>query len=457
MALETEEGAVPAVSLAPMAVLPEYQGREIGSGLVREGIERLRARGERIVLVLGHEHYYPRFGFSAAKAAPLSSPFPPEAYMALELTEGALTNVRGSVRYAARIRTLDRCRRILRLHELAGTFVFQIEVRKMTRTILVLLVCSVLTCAQSAPTSVTGSYKFTTPQTTQSMEEIAKLLRSVASVPQVTIDPSTAALIFTGTAEAVNFAAWILPEIDKTAGASAVHEYRFPSGDIGRVTFLSNPGTPQSTQELMTIVRTVADVGKISTLSTNHAIVMRSHDWGIAFAAWIVGQIDRPRGSKAESDPARIHRRRSGFQGSRTWRSRGRFGKPDIAEANAAGSYRSPRSGRCPEGFRFLVHPDAGIQSRRHRSPASAVAHSTTRLANRPCPWNHHLHGAGRRRRNQGVPPWRYRRELGRVSRHQSPCRFEDETHLLHDRPGKHRRAWHSRPDSRRHGVDDLS
>jgi len=101
MSVETAQGSIAAVSLAPMAVFPGYQGEGIGSELVRRGLDRLRDQHESIVIVLGHEHYYPRFGFSSQKARRLSSPFPPEAFMALELTEGALLGIQGTVRYAA--------------------------------------------------------------------------------------------------------------------------------------------------------------------------------------------------------------------------------------------------------------------------------------------------------------------------------------------------------------------
>ena len=101
MTIETAERPIPAVALAPMAVLPHHQNQGIGTRLVREGLTLLRARAERIVIVLGHEHYYPRFGFSSEKATGLESPFPPEAYMALELDPGALNGIRGRVRYPA--------------------------------------------------------------------------------------------------------------------------------------------------------------------------------------------------------------------------------------------------------------------------------------------------------------------------------------------------------------------
>jgi hypothetical protein len=135
------------------------------------------------------------------------------------------------------------------------------------------------------------------------MDEVATIVRSVGSVPQVSVDTSTAILTFSGPAEAVNFAEWILPQIDKTAGDSALHEYRLPSGEIGRVGFLANVPTPQSVGELITILRTVADVQKILTLTSNHAIVLRGQDWGVEFAEWIIDQIDRPIGQKPDPTP----------------------------------------------------------------------------------------------------------------------------------------------------------
>lgn len=99
MAIETPEGSVEAVALAPLAVIPEHQRIGIGTELVRRGLEVLRARGERIVFVLGHPEYYPRFGFSSALARAIESPFPRPAFMALELVPGALDGVRGGVRY----------------------------------------------------------------------------------------------------------------------------------------------------------------------------------------------------------------------------------------------------------------------------------------------------------------------------------------------------------------------
>ena len=97
--IETPDGAVDAVALAPMAVRPEVQRSGIGTLLVWRGLEVARQRGEAIVIVVGHPDYYPRFGFSAELAGRLSGPFSGDIFMALELTPGALNGVTGAVRY----------------------------------------------------------------------------------------------------------------------------------------------------------------------------------------------------------------------------------------------------------------------------------------------------------------------------------------------------------------------
>jgi putative acetyltransferase len=68
-----------------MAVLPAHQRLGIGSRLVAAGLDACRQRGNRMVLVLGHPDFYPRFGFSAKLARPLESPFGGgAAWMAVE-------------------------------------------------------------------------------------------------------------------------------------------------------------------------------------------------------------------------------------------------------------------------------------------------------------------------------------------------------------------------------------
>jgi putative acetyltransferase len=99
--IETPNGLVPAISLAPLAVRPGFQNQGIGADLSHLGLEACQAQGHRIAIVLGRPNYYPRFGFSAALAKPLVCPWGDcgEAWMALELVPGALEGVSGKVIY----------------------------------------------------------------------------------------------------------------------------------------------------------------------------------------------------------------------------------------------------------------------------------------------------------------------------------------------------------------------
>lgn len=99
--IESESAVVTAVALGPMSVLPEYQRQDTGSQLVRAGLEELRQAGHEIVVVLGHPDYYPRFGFSPTSKYGIKCEFevPDEVFMALELREGALAGVSGTVKY----------------------------------------------------------------------------------------------------------------------------------------------------------------------------------------------------------------------------------------------------------------------------------------------------------------------------------------------------------------------
>ncbi len=89
------------LSLAPMAVLPLLQNQGIGSLLVRHGLRVAKTMGFGSVVVLGHPGYYPRFGFKKASKWGLQFPceVPEEAFMAIELKEGALKGKAGMVSY----------------------------------------------------------------------------------------------------------------------------------------------------------------------------------------------------------------------------------------------------------------------------------------------------------------------------------------------------------------------
>ncbi len=99
--IDSGEGIVDAVGLAPMAVLPEEQRRGIGSMLVEAGLNEIQTMGYGIVVVLGHPEFYPRFGFEGSEKYGIrwEQEVPPEVFMVKELKVGALKGVKGIVRF----------------------------------------------------------------------------------------------------------------------------------------------------------------------------------------------------------------------------------------------------------------------------------------------------------------------------------------------------------------------
>jgi putative acetyltransferase len=91
----------PALALATLSVHQDFQCLGIGTALIEEGLKECQRLGHRIVIVVGHPTYYPKFGFTVARDFGINAPFPcpDKAFMALPLASGALDGISGMVRY----------------------------------------------------------------------------------------------------------------------------------------------------------------------------------------------------------------------------------------------------------------------------------------------------------------------------------------------------------------------
>ena len=99
--IESTESSFDAIGLGPMAVLPPYQGKGIGSQLVRVGLEQCRQAGHEVVVVLGYPDFYGRFGFVSTRHRGIHCDFdvPDDVFMVMELRQGALAGRGGLVKY----------------------------------------------------------------------------------------------------------------------------------------------------------------------------------------------------------------------------------------------------------------------------------------------------------------------------------------------------------------------
>ena len=101
MDVEADGTALSGAGLAPVSVVLGSQGQGIGDALIRAGLDALREQGVAISFVLGHEDYYPRFGYSPGLAARFASPFAGPHFMAMMLDSDAAWPLGGRADYAS--------------------------------------------------------------------------------------------------------------------------------------------------------------------------------------------------------------------------------------------------------------------------------------------------------------------------------------------------------------------
>lgn len=86
------------LSMGPLSVLPEYQGKGIGSLLIKTVIKKAQELSCKGMVIYGNPDFYHRFGFvNAEKFGIMTSEggnF--DYFMALELSEGSLQGIKGN-------------------------------------------------------------------------------------------------------------------------------------------------------------------------------------------------------------------------------------------------------------------------------------------------------------------------------------------------------------------------
>ncbi len=97
---EVKVGESVGLALAPLSVLPEAQGKAVGTALVETAHDIAKTLGYEFSVVLGSETYYPRFGYVKASLFEILPPFdvPEENFMLCFLVNPSQT-VQGTVIY----------------------------------------------------------------------------------------------------------------------------------------------------------------------------------------------------------------------------------------------------------------------------------------------------------------------------------------------------------------------
>lgn len=92
-------GARDGLLLGPLAVDPEFAGQGFGRGLVASAIEEAKVGGIAVIILVGDEPYYGRFGFKRVPPAQILFPGPVDQsrILGLELRDGGLAAAKGIV------------------------------------------------------------------------------------------------------------------------------------------------------------------------------------------------------------------------------------------------------------------------------------------------------------------------------------------------------------------------
>jgi predicted N-acetyltransferase YhbS len=93
-------GDTRALLLGPLTVEPPFRGHGVGRALLERALHDARAKGHRLVLLVGDESYYGRVGFKAVPAGRAAMPGPVDygRLLIAELVENAFDGVSGAVR-----------------------------------------------------------------------------------------------------------------------------------------------------------------------------------------------------------------------------------------------------------------------------------------------------------------------------------------------------------------------
>ena len=93
-------GDTKALLLGPLTVEPPFRDRGIGQALIERALAAARAKGHRLVVLVGDEPYYGKCGFKPVPRgrATMPGPVDPARVLVAELTPGAFDGVSGAIR-----------------------------------------------------------------------------------------------------------------------------------------------------------------------------------------------------------------------------------------------------------------------------------------------------------------------------------------------------------------------
>ena len=93
-------GETPALLLGPLTVEPPFRSHGVGTALIKRALGEAKAKGHKLVVLVGDEPYYGKMGFKRIPKGMVSMPGPvdPARLLVAELEPGAFGGASGMTR-----------------------------------------------------------------------------------------------------------------------------------------------------------------------------------------------------------------------------------------------------------------------------------------------------------------------------------------------------------------------
>jgi type II secretory pathway component GspD/PulD (secretin) len=162
---------------------------------------------------------------------------------------------------------------------------------------------TLLFAASLAAQTQTQTFDFANKPSAAGLKDVATLLRVVGKLDNVSVDPDTAAVKVTGTADELAMSAWMMRNLDQPSPSSDPYLVAGKSDDGIRMFHLTRAAaeSPQAVQEMITVIRTVGDIQKVFVYTDHSDLVVRGTATELDFVRSMIGSLDQtPNPQRAE-------------------------------------------------------------------------------------------------------------------------------------------------------------
>jgi hypothetical protein len=137
-------------------------------------------------------------------------------------------------------------------------------------------------------------FHLTQPQTQQSLQGMLTVIRIVANIRESSIQPDQKSVAVRGTSDEGRFAEWITAALDQPDSVPQEYAMAGTGGEKVRVFSLTHLRTPRDLQEMVTLIRSLADAQNVCWYTPRNAAVLRGNAWRVDLAEWMIRKLDRP-------------------------------------------------------------------------------------------------------------------------------------------------------------------